>query len=611
MGHQLTGLPHAPVRVEEAESLVLSLARPAGAERVPVAGALGRRLAAPVVAPFDVWPFMRAAMDGYALRARDLAGASPAAPAQLRVVGEAFAGSGRAGLAVGPGEAVRVMTGAVMPEGADAVAPLETVEEAGASAGRGSGAMIRVARELEPGANVFPKGEDAAAGEVVLRAGHRIGPSSLGLLAALGIAEVEVVRRPRVAVLAVGDELLERGAGAPPPGRVYDANTPALVAALEELGALSRPLGVVRDDPDALEEAIRTGLSFDMLVITGGASVGDRDFTVATLARAGAQVRFTRLLLKPGKAATFAHTDRCLAFALPGNPGAAMTAFWLLVAPAVRAMAGAPPEEIMPGRVPARLMQPVRVRPGRPHYLWGRMASCRGVRAVWPAGPSGTAVIRSQALANALIALPAEVAQAPAGSVVEVLPLPGEVPAFDWLPVPTLSVVGPHDSGKTTLIEALLPELARRGIRAGALKHDVHGFVMDYEGKDTWRLGRAGAERVGIAGPGRSAVLWHREAYAFDAMVALLGEGLQLVLTEGYKSARMPKIEVVPEGGSLLSPAAELLAVVSRQQPPPQPEWLTFADLGAVAERVERWLERWYREKAEAVLGHDREAARP
>lgn len=609
MSARVADLPREPVGVDDAVALVLALARPASAERIPASQAVGRRLAAPVTAPFDVWPFPRAAMDGYALRSCDTAGAAPHSPAVLRVAGAAYAGGGPA-IRVEAGQAVRIATGAALPQGADAVVPFEAVEEdeapdrdGGARGEAAAGRRVRLTRPVAPGANVFPAGEDAAAGEAVLGRGHVVGPASLGLLAAMGVGEVDVFARPRAAVLAVGDELVAAGRGAPPPGRVYDANTPALAAALEELGARVTALGVVPDDPARLEAALRAGLEYDVLVVSGGASVGDRDFTVAALARAGARVRFTRLHLKPGKTAAFAHTESCLAFALPGNPGAAMTVFWLLAAPAVRAMAGAPPEEARPGTVGARLMLGVRVRPGRPHYLWGRLASCRGVRAVWPTGSWSTAAVRSQCLANGLVVLPADVGEMPPGSTVQVLPLPGAVPAFDWLPVPTVSVVGPHDAGKTTLLEALLPELARRGVRAAALKHDVHGFVMDHEGKDTWRLARAGAAQVGIADPARAAVLWEQEGRSLDDMAALLGQGVQLVLTEGYRSARLPRIEVVPEGAVPACPPEELLAVVSREAPAPQPGWLTFAEVPALAERVQRWLDAWYRQKAETVLG--------
>lgn len=592
------------VALEEALDLVLAGLGPGGAESVPLASARGRRLALRLVAPFDLWPFSRAAMDGFAVRSDDTRTASPGQPLVLRICGVAFAGD-PGGRAAAPGCAVRVMTGAAMPQGTDAVIPLEEAEELALSDGATG---IRLRRAVSPGRNVFPRGEDAQAGQALLEAGHLITPGTVGLLAALGMAEVPVYRRPRAAVLSVGDELVapdQAGEGrrglAPEPGAVYDANSFSLACALEELGCEVTRLGVVPDKLAAVQEAVARGLEQDLLVVSGGASVGDRDFTLAALAGAGAQVLFTRLRIKPGKTVGFARLGQHLAFALPGSPGAAMTAFWLLVAPAVRALAGAPPEERQHPSLRARLMAPVKVRPGRVHYLWGRVVVCGGVPAVWPVGPSSTAVLRPQAMANGLILVPAQTGELREGEGVGVLCFGPLGPGVNWVPVPAISVVGPHNAGKTTLIEALVPELAARGLRVAALKHDVHGFQMDREGKDTWRLGRAGACPVGISGPPGAAVLWHGGERDLVRLLALLGEGVHLVLTEGYKSARTPKIEVVPEGQEPFSPPDELLAVVTGSPRPDRPGWLQARQVPALADRVVTWLSQWHLRARQAV----------
>lgn len=600
------GFPHVIADLDTALRAVLDAASPTGVEWAPVEQATGRRLSAPVCPPFDVWPFARSAMDGYAVRSADLVHASARTPVLLQVIGTAYAGRS-VDASVAPGTAVRIMTGAVLPEGADAVIPQEAARS-GASLDAG---VVGFDRPVAPGANVVPAAEEARCGEPVLVPGHLVGPSTLGLLATLGVREVEVFRRPSARVLAIGDELVDAAPSTLPlGGRLVDANSPAFAAALAGLGATVTRGGIVPDDLAALRRAIEGALDpvagADLLVLSGGVSAGERDLTLRALELCGAEILFTRLRLKPGKAAAFARVGRRLIFALPGSPGAAMATFWLLVAPAVRAMSGAPTAERDHPRVRARLMQPAAATPGRPHYLWGRLAFCAREPAVWLAGPWSTGVLRSQALANCLVELPAEVGQMPAGSAVSVVWFGPGAPAFAWSPVPVVSVVGPHDSGKTTVLERLIPELARRGIRAGVLKHDVHGFEMDREGKDTWRLARSGAPAVGIVGPWRSAVL--RQASpegtpsglpaAWESLVGALGEGTQLVFTEGYRSARTPKIEVVPEGASPLTPPPDLLAVVSRADPPPRPEWLSPADPKALADRVERWLARWYAARA-------------
>lgn len=580
----------------------MSHVRPTPPQTVALDDAAGRRLAEPVVAPFDVWPFPRAAMDGFAVRSADVARARPGAAVELPVVASLCAG--QAGGRVGPGEAIRIMTGAVMPEGADAVVPFEDAEA------HDGGNFVHIRQAVPPGKNVFPPGEDARAGQTVLVAGELITPSTVGLLAALGLTAVRVHRRPRAYVLAVGDELIDAaressaGVGYLQPGRVLDSNSPALTAALRALGADVLQSGIVPDDPAALREALRPIPEADLLVISGGASAGDRDYTLQALVDAGAELIFARLLVKPGKPAAFFRMGRCPVFALPGSPGAAMTAFLLLVAPAVQALAGAPAAECRHPIVRARLMRPIEVSPGRPHHLWGRLAFCAGVPAVWPVGPVSTAVLRWQALANALVVVPADYGRLELGTSVDVVWFDRRAPHHEWLPVPVIGVSGPHNSGKTTLLEALIPELGRRNIRAAALKHDVHGFQMDYEGKDTWRLARAGASTVAIAGVGRTAALWYRKELALNELAALLGEGVELVLVEGYRGADIPRIEVVPPGHEPHAPPAQLVAVVSRAPKAGRPNWFDAGDTPAIAGAVENWLRRWEREAA-ARIGVD------
>lgn len=242
-------------------------------------------------------------------------------------------------------------------------------------------------------------------------------------------------------------------------------------------------------------------------------------------------------------------------------------------------------------------MRPVQVSPGRPHYVWGRLALCRRVPAVWPVGPASAAVLRAQALAQALIEVPADAGRVEAGEAVTAVWF-GPAASFPWLPVPAVSVVGAHKSGKTTVMEAVISELSRRGLRVAALKHDVHSFQMDREGKDTWRMGQAGARTVAITGAGRSAVLWHGRELDLEELIPLVGEGASLLLVEGYKSAGLPRVEVVAEGQEPQSPPQLLLAAVTRTPRPDRPGWLDAADARAIARVVEAWLPDWDAEAA-------------
>ncbi len=311
--------------VDEALALVLERVRPLEPERVPLAAAAGRVLAEEVRAAVDLPPFRSSAMDGYAVRSEDT-------PGRLRVVDRAAAGR-PSQRSLGQGEAIGIATGGVVPEGADAVVPIELVAES--------------ANEIEVGAaasdaHIRPIGGDVRQGDVILGPGAVLGPGQLGAVAAAGIAELACVRRPRAVVLSTGTEL--RRPGEPlGPGEIYESNAPMLAAALAGAGAEVETLMPVADDPDAHKEALERGLAADLLVSSGGVSVGPHDLVRATSAGLGVEEVFWRVAVKPGKPVAFGVRGRTLVFGLPGNPVSALVGFELFVRPSVRALQGAEP----------------------------------------------------------------------------------------------------------------------------------------------------------------------------------------------------------------------------------------------------------------------------
>lgn len=566
----------AAASVEQALARILAAVMRLPAEEIPLAEAAGRVLAGDITAPRDLWPFPRAAMDGYALRSQDVAAASPARPVALRVRGTGFAGEADAP-AVDAGTAVRVATGAPVPQGADAVVPFEDVEV--------QGDTVWVRSPVPAGRHIFPAGEDARRGEVVLAAGTVLRGGHLGLLASLGTVTVQVVRRPRVAILAVGDELVEPGTPVGP-GQVAESNSYALAAEVCLAGGVPLRLGIARDDLDDLTSRIRAGLQADVLIVTAGMSVGERDQVKEAMRRAGVDLLFWRVPMKPGRPAAFGLAGRTAVFGLPGTPGAAMVAFEELVRPALRAMTGGMP--IRPW-LPARLQTPVRVRPGRFRYLWARAWTCSSGLWVTPLRGQGTATLRSISDANALILIPPEVAELGRGDAVQVQLLAEPDVSAQPGGVPMVAVVGAKGAGKTFLIERLLPELRRRGYRVAAVKHDVHGFEVDREGTDTWRFARAGADVVAIAGPEKVAVVRGVDGEASLRQVQELVGKADLILLEGYSREPVPKIEVRRAGvhSDRPAPAGPILAVVADV---PQDGALTFEEIPTLADLIERAL---------------------
>ena len=379
--------------VETARAVIRSFLQPVTAvERVAVRASLGRVLAEDVVSTIDVPAHDNAAMDGWAVRGADL---RPDGETTLREVGSAFAGRAFHG-SVGPGACVRIMTGAVMPPGCDTVVIQEVVQA--------KGGAIAVPPGQKAGQNCRFAGEDLAKGHAVLKAGQPVRPAELGLIASLGLAEVNVRRRLRVAFFSTGDELASVGTVLGE-GQVYDSNRYTLYGMLARLGVEIVDMGVVRDDPAALERAFREAASCaDAVISSGGVSVGEADFTRELLGRLG-DVLFWKIAMKPGRPMAFGRVGDAHFFGLPGNPVAVMVTFYAFVRDALLALAGRTGDFALPVvRVPCA--SALRKNPGRTEFQRGVLARDeRGELSVRATGAQGSGVLRSMSEANCLIVL--------------------------------------------------------------------------------------------------------------------------------------------------------------------------------------------------------------
>lgn len=396
------------VEVAVALETVLGRAALLPVETTLLPHAAGRVLAADVFSDIDSPPYTKALMDGYAVRSADLR-----APAVLKVIEEVAAGRVPT-LVVLEGEATRIMTGAPIPDGADAVVPHEETEPTADG--------VRVRRAVAAGESVLPRGREMRAGEVVVPAGTVITPQAIGLLAAVGRSSVPVRRAPRLAIVVTGDELVE-AVERPGPGQIRNSNGPMLWALAEQSGAVVEYLGIAPDDRERLRELIARALdAADVLVLAGGVSAGKFDLVPEVLTGLGVTAHFHKVRLKPGKPLLFGSRADRLVFGLPGNPVSSFVGFVLFVRPALRKMMG----NAMPGPafVPIPLAAPFAARNDRPTYAPGRLELTDSVR-VRPIELFGSADLRGLLAADALVCLPAGAVAYAAGDALPTLVLNG------------------------------------------------------------------------------------------------------------------------------------------------------------------------------------------
>jgi putative molybdopterin biosynthesis protein len=422
---------------------------PLAAETVALDAALGRVLKTSVAAPVDVPAFDRSLVDGFAVRAADCAGASAATPVVLRLNPEIIRCGHAPSLAVAPGTASLIATGGMIPRGADAVVMIEQTEPAEGP----DGPVVQLRRAAAPGAFIGYAGADIARGEIFLRAGHVLDSRAIGMLAAVGIAELPVVRRPVVAVLSTGDELIAPGEP-PRPGGVFDSNARIIAAAVAEAGGVALPLGIVADDFAALDAALCDALRLaDLVLLSGGTSkgAGDLSFRVLdTLPAPGVLVH--GVALKPGKPLCLALAGRTPVAVLPGFPTSAIFCFHAFIAPVIRALAGQPAEAQR--TLTARLAQKLPSELGRTEYAMVGLAEDAAGTVAWPLA-KGSGAVTAFSLADGFLEIPALADHLPAGAELPVTLIGSPRP-------PDLALAGSHCVG----LDVVLDFLAARGVAA-------------------------------------------------------------------------------------------------------------------------------------------------
>ncbi len=401
------------IAVEEAQRILLTSVERLGEEHVELLDALGRVLAEDIVAPEQILPWDNSAMDGYALRAEDTRGVSEAHPVVLRLAGTVAAGRIFEGI-LEKGQALRIMTGAPMPPGADAVIRQEDTQA--------SDQGISILQEVRPGQNVRYAGEDVKAGEQILQAGTVCRPGVIGLLAAVGRRRVAVRQRPRVSILATGDEIL-RWDEVPTPGKIYNSNSYALGAQVLQAGGVPVLLGAAADAKDLIARRLREGVQADLLLTTGGISVGEYDLIAETLRELAADVRVRKVNMRPGKPFTFALLRGKPVFALPGNPVSCMVTFELFVRPAIRKMQGH--RSLFHPDIIATTSQSILNKDRRPAYLRVMLTRSDAGYTVRLTGDQGSAMLHSMVNADGLACVSGET-EIRAGGQVRVLLLGDE-----------------------------------------------------------------------------------------------------------------------------------------------------------------------------------------
>src|SRR3972149_1735927 len=404
------------ISVEAALEIILSEIKPLGMERVNILSAMGRVLGENIVADTNNPPWDNSAMDGYAVRAVDTKEASKDQPVTLQIIEDLPAGY-VAKKSVKRGQTIRIMTGAPMPNGADAVIMVEETERPEA---RGKRQEVKVFKEAKVGDNVRKAGEDFKKGDIVLRKRMTIRPAEIGMLAAVGKPNVYVYQQPNVAVLSTGDELIEIEE-APMNGKIRNSNSYAIAAQIKACGATPIQLGIARDTKKDLKEKLEFGLTADCIVSSGGVSVGDFDFVKDVLKQMGSEMRFWKVAMKPGKPLAFGVIANKPAFGLPGNPISSMVAFEQFARPAILKMMGK--KDIFKRAFDALLTKPIKKKAGRMNFERAALEQKDGQFYVTPLEGQGSGILSSMVKANCLIILSEDAKDVEKDSKVKVQPM--------------------------------------------------------------------------------------------------------------------------------------------------------------------------------------------
>ncbi|OGN97739.1 MAG: molybdopterin-guanine dinucleotide biosynthesis protein B [Chloroflexi bacterium RBG_13_51_36] len=591
------------ISVEEALQKVLSYVEVLEPEQKPILECLGQVLAEDIYSTVNVPPLDNSAMDGFALRAEDTHGASEASPRYLAVTGEIAAGS-LPTTKVRPGTAIRIMTGAPLPKGADAVVKFEDTDEVSRKSSTKDLSQIGILCQAKKGLNVRRRGEDIPKGKLILEKGTVLRPQEIGVLAALGHSTASVIRRAIVAILATGDELV--GIDQPlTPGKIHDSNNYAIAAEVYRYGGVPRILGIGRDSVDSLSEKIAEGLDADMLITSGGVSKGDYDMVKDVLAEHG-EIGFWTVCMKPGKPLAFGVIKKTVGrkrrevphLGLPGNPVSSMITFEQFARPAILKMMGK--KMLIKPTIRAIIEDDIANTDGR--RLFARVIVTRrgGQYHASLTGPQGSGILTSMARANGLAVIPESSKGAKAGDMVEVQMLDWVEEQSEARTLPIVSIVGRSESGKTLLVEQLIVEFKRRGYKIAALKHSHCEVIeVDQPGKDTWKFAQAGSDAVCISSPRKLALIKRSDHdLHIDEVLPIIGPEFDLVLVEGFKKSKLPKIEVHRKelGNDLLCSPEELSAIVTdgSLDTPLADSYklpiLSWADTAAIADFIEKNL---------------------
>ena len=397
------------INADEALRIILDSTSPLKSEKIKLADATGRVLADDVVATEEIPPFDNSSMDGFAVIAADLGNASEPHRVSLKIVGESSAGNPfRKKLK--RGYAVRVMTGGMIPAGADAVVPIEATNEDG-------GESVFFTTPVQSGQHIRRAGEDIRRGETILERGTVIGPPQIGVLASLGYAKVRVFRKPYVNLVATGDELVEVSKN-PKDGQIRDSTTHSLAAYVAREGGTSESLGIVPDKRKRLKSKIKEGLDADVLLITGGVSVGKYDYVRETLEELGVEIKFWKVNIKPGRPLVFGQLKRTLVFGLPGNPVSTSVTFLQFVRPALQKMGGRASSSAL--SLTAVIDHDFSKSDGKRHYIRCVVESIEGQLRARSTGTQSSGVMSSMSKANALMIVPEHVTRLQPGDSIQV-----------------------------------------------------------------------------------------------------------------------------------------------------------------------------------------------
>jgi len=589
------------ISVEEALGKVLSYVEVLESERKPILECLGQVLAEDVYSTIDIPPLDNAAMDGFALRAGDTHGASESSPVYLTVVGEVAAGS-MPTKDVKPGTAIRIMTGAPLPRGADTVVQFENTDEVSRKSSRKDLSHIAILCQAKKGLNVRCRGEDIAKGNLVLEKGRVLRPQEIGILASLGCSTALVIRRPIVAILATGDELIDVDQPLAP-GKIHNSNTYTIAAGVSRYGGIPKILGIGRDSIQSLTERIDEGLDADMLITSGGVSKGDYDMVKDVLIERG-EIGFWTVCMKPGKPLAFGVMNKMEGgkkgkvphLGLPGNPVSSMVTFEQFARPAILKMMGK--KILKKPAIQAVIENDVVATDERRLFVRVNVTKRGGQYYASITGNQGSGILTSMAKANGLAVIPENSNGAKAGDTVEVQMLDWEEEQGEVKTWPLVAIVGRSESGKTLLVEQLIVEFKRRGYKIAALKHSHCGDIeVDQPGKDTWKFAQAGSDAVCISSPHKLAFIKKSDHdLRVDEVLSIIGNEFDLVLVEGFKKSNLPKIEVHRKelGDDLLCSPEELSAVVTdgSLETPLADNYkvpvLSWADTPAIADFIEK-----------------------